>query len=338
MKRLLRPTIVIPVVLGAALVVAFLTIADVRKVFALALGFQRVYLLYFFLLMLVYTLVRGVQWHYLLDRLDIRAPVRSQVFAFAVGEITKSLPIGNYFQNYLLKLSQGTNFARSAVATTLILATEVAVSLVALLALGLGVWSDWLRPAILIGTAAFMLLCALITLLRGAARLPAWFTRARPAQRFLAELEHYRGGVRALACPRVLGVETFLCAIYLITAAVGLYVIARGLGVTSLSLWQAAAVYFFSLAVGLILPLPVDFGVIEVSGIGALLIFGVGDSAAVAIMLLNRVFSTASAVVIAFAAIAALRGEFVATLRAGSARRDARGTAGARDAEPVRHA
>ncbi|HST90368.1 MAG TPA: lysylphosphatidylglycerol synthase transmembrane domain-containing protein [Ktedonobacterales bacterium] len=338
MKRLLRPTFVIPVVLGAALVVAFLTIADVRKVFALALGFQRAYLLYFFLLMLVYTLVRGVQWHYLLDRLDIRAPVRSQVFAFAVGEITKSLPIGNYFQNYLLKLSQGTNFARSAVATTLILATEVAVSLVALLGLGLGDWSDWLRPAILIGTAAFVLLCVLITLLRGAARLPVWFTRARATQRFLAELEHYRGGVRALARPRVLGVETVLCAIYLLTAAVGLYVIARGLGVTGLSLWQAAAVYFFSLAVGLILPLPVDFGVIEVSGIGALLIFGVGDSAAVAIMLLNRVFSTASAIVIAFAAIAVLRGEFVATLRAGSARRDTRGTAGARDAEPVRHA
>src|SRR5690242_4749808 len=167
MKRLLRPSIVIPVVLGAALVVAFLTIADVRKVFALALGFQRAYLLYFFLLMLVYTLVRGVQWHYLLDRLDIRAPVRSQVFAFAVGEITKSLPIGNYFQNYLLKLSQGTSFARSAVATTVILATEVAVSLAALLALGLGDWSGWLRPAILIGTAAFLLLCALITQLRG---------------------------------------------------------------------------------------------------------------------------------------------------------------------------
>ena len=335
MKRLLRPTIVIPVVLGAALVVAFLTIADVRKVFALALGFQRVYLLYFFLLMLVYTLVRGVQWHYLLDRLDIRAPVRSQVFAFAVGEITKSLPIGNYFQNYLLKLSQGTNFARSAVATTLILATEVAVALVALLALGLGVWSDWLRPAILIGTAAFMLLCALITLLRGAARLPAWFTRARVGRRFLAELEHYRGGVRALARPRVLAVETFLCASYLLTAAVGLYVIARGLGVTGLSLWQAAAVYFFSLAVGLILPLPVDFGVIEVSGIGALLIFGVSDSAAVAIMLLNRVFSTASAIVIAFAVITVLRGEFVATLRAGSAGRG-KGKAGARDAEAVR--
>ncbi len=335
MKRLLRPTIVIPVVLGAALVIVFLTIADVRKVFALALGFQRAYLLYFFLLMLVYTLVRGVQWHYLLDRLDIRAPVRSRVFAFAVGEITKGLPVGNYFQNYLLQLSQGTNFARSAVATTLILATEVAVSLAALLALGLGDWSGWLRPSILIGVAAFVLLCLLINLLRGAARLPVWFTGARPAQRFLAELEHYRGGVRALARPRVLAVETFLCAIYLLTAAVGLYVVARGLGVTSLSLWQAAAVYFFSLAVGLILPLPVDFGVIEVSGIGALIIFGMGDSAAVAIMLLNRVFSTASAVVIAFAAISMLRGEVAATLRAGSA---SRGKVGTRDAEPVRHA
>lgn len=80
---------------------------------------------------------------------------------------------------------------------------------------------------------------------------------------------------------------------------------------------------------------------IEVSGIGALLIFGVGDSAAVAIMLLNRVFSTASAIVIAFAVIAVLRGEFVATLRAGRPHPPTpspREERGSRGAEPVRHA
>jgi len=63
-------------------------------------AFDKLYLLSYLVLMAAYTAVRGVQWHDLLAALEIDAPLRSQVFAFLVGEVTKSIPIGNYVQNY----------------------------------------------------------------------------------------------------------------------------------------------------------------------------------------------------------------------------------------------
>jgi hypothetical protein len=57
-------------------------------------AFDKLYLLYVLLLMAAYTAVRGAPWHDLLAALEIDAPLRSQVFAFLVGEVTKSIPIG----------------------------------------------------------------------------------------------------------------------------------------------------------------------------------------------------------------------------------------------------
>ncbi len=57
--------------------------------------------------------------------------------------------------------------------------------------------------------------------------------------------------------------------------------------------------YFFSLAVGLLFPVPVDFGVMEASGTGGFLAYGAQEFAAVSAMLLNRVLSLASSLVIA---------------------------------------
>jgi len=103
----LKPKVLIPLILSVALIVALLAFADVKKVIALIEGFQKIYLLWFLLLMVAYEIVRGTQWYFLLRALDIRVPVRTQIFAFAGGEVTKSMPIGNYFQNYLLQQSKG---------------------------------------------------------------------------------------------------------------------------------------------------------------------------------------------------------------------------------------
>ena len=109
MKTLLKPKVLIPIILSVALIVALLAFADIKKVAAVLSSFQKIYLLWFFLLMVVYEVVRGAQWHFLLKLMDIRVPLRTQIFAFAAGEVTKSMPIGNYFQNYLLQQSKGTD-------------------------------------------------------------------------------------------------------------------------------------------------------------------------------------------------------------------------------------
>ncbi|MGZ3585401.1 MAG: lysylphosphatidylglycerol synthase transmembrane domain-containing protein [Ktedonobacterales bacterium] len=319
MRKLLRPRIVIPAVLGAGMIVALFTLADARKVLDVILGFQHSYLLYFFGLMVIYEIVRCIQWHYLLRSLGIRAPLRSQVFAFAVGEITKSLPIGNYFQNYMLRQSQGTNFGLSSVATSLILLTEVVVSLVGVEILGLDGWNGWLRPTILIGVAIALLVGAFATWLfrqsRDAVDRRIWAIRHPTLRRVVEELDHYRQGIGTIARPRILSIQTVLSAMYLSAAAIGLYVLARGAGAGDISLGEAMAVYFFSLAVGLIVPIPLDIGLIEFSGIGAFLAIGVGRDVAIGVMLLNRILSLGAATLIAVIVMLCLPGELRAALR-----------------------
>src|SRR6185312_7661556 len=101
-----KPKVFIPLVLGVALIVALISFSDIHKVLRLMAGFQRLYLLYYLLLMIAYEVVRGIQWHYSLTRLDVRAPLSAQIVAFALSEVTKVLPIGNYFQNYVLQQAE----------------------------------------------------------------------------------------------------------------------------------------------------------------------------------------------------------------------------------------
>jgi hypothetical protein len=68
--RLLRPKIILPLLLSTSLLAA----------------------LYFLLLIAAHTAVRGAQWHELLAALEIDAPLRSQMFAFLVGEVTNPAP------------------------------------------------------------------------------------------------------------------------------------------------------------------------------------------------------------------------------------------------------
>jgi uncharacterized membrane protein YbhN (UPF0104 family) len=125
----------------------------------------------------------------------------------------------------------------------------------------------------------------------------------------LAELARFRRGVVALVRPKRITLQAVLCAAYLTTAGAAMYVLALGLGVDQLSLWQMLGIYGFSLASGLILPLPVDLGVVELTGAGALIASGVGREEAISIMLLNRLLNVGSALAIAGVGVLFLRGE-----------------------------
>jgi len=79
-------------------------------------------------------------------------PFNARLFSFAGGEATRFLPIGNYFENYLLTAAEGVDFGFSSAVTTVTVLLEVAVSLTGLVILGLGNWW-WIRPLILLGCA-----------------------------------------------------------------------------------------------------------------------------------------------------------------------------------------
>ena len=315
MRRLLHPKIILPLLLGASLLAALLAFADVKKVVALMTAFDKLYLLYYLLLMAVYTAVRGVQWHDLLAALEIDAPLRSQVFAFLVGEVTKSIPIGNYVQNYILQQARGTDFGRSSAATTLIVLIEVAVALSGVALLGLGDWTGWLRPLIIGGVAGTLLLVwAYRRFHRHAARTPRWLREHATVRRALAEVRQFRAGAAALFHPRILVVALLLGAVYVTIAGAALYLIVRGLGL-GVSFWQVLAVSYFSLGFSLIVPIPLDIGVVGISAVGAFLAVGVSKTDAVGAVLINRALSIGIALIIALIGTAILRDEVRAALR-----------------------
>jgi uncharacterized membrane protein YbhN (UPF0104 family) len=315
MKKLLHPKVVIPVILSFAVLAGLLFFGNIEQVIRLMEGFAHLYLLWFIILMVVYEVVRGVQWHYLLQSMDIRVPLRAQIFAYAVGEVTKSVPVGNYFQNYVLQEAEGTDFARSSAATTFIILIEVFVSLMGVAIIGLGAWSSWLRPVILIGLPVFGFIAWAAHAWHVHPRTPQWVKEHKSLLQALDAFKKFRAGAAALFRPHVVGIAVLLGAIYVIVGASALYLVVRGLGIGGVSLWQVWAVYFFSLAFSLIIPVPMDIGATEISGVGAFLAVAMSKSDAVGAMLVNRALSLGSAIVIALIIMMILHDQFRAALR-----------------------
>jgi hypothetical protein len=315
-RKLLAPKVVIPIVLGVALIGALVGVSDAGAIASVMHRLKPEYAIGFVLLMVVYETIRGFQWHVLLRGLGVQVPFRAQAFSFVLGEATRTAPIGNYFQNYLLTRIEDEDFGRTSAATTLIVLTEVGWSLIAIVVIGVDGWT-WLRPLILVGLAVFAALALLVYRIERGASAPHWTKRHKLTRTALDELARFRRGVATLVHPRPLTAEALLCAAYLAVAAVALYVLTLGVGVDSVSLWQMLAIYAFSLAAGLILPLPIDLGVVELTGAGALVATGLSREVAVSIMLLNRLLSVGAAIVIATLGTLFLRDELGEALHQG---------------------
>jgi uncharacterized protein (TIRG00374 family) len=297
----------------------------VAEIVPLVERFQRVYLLYFLLLSLAYEIVRCAEWHFLLRALGIRAPLRTSIFTFTVGEVTRDLPIGNYVPAYVLQRGQGTDFGLASSASLLTMLVEVAVCLAAVLVIGIDDWI-WLRPLILIGCVIFALLAWILYRWH---HLPHEFTfhprlqrvmRYPLARRALDELRQFAQGEVTLLRPTVVGISAALAATYLILGGLGIFLVIAGLGL-SLPWYQALAVYCVSVALAAIAPMPMDIGTIELGGTGALIALGLTRSAAVSVVLLNRVLSFGAVLVLASIVFALLSGEARQALEQRSAQR-----------------
>lgn len=324
----LRPNVVIPLLLVGGLVFALLSLTDIRKVIALMVSFPPTDLLLFLGLMVAYEVVRGVQWIMLLRALRLKSSLRTELFAFSVSEVTKALPIGNYVQNYLLQESeQHEDFGRTSAATTLIILLEVCVSLLGVLIFGDGSWTMILRILIIIGVAVAALVVWLGLKYGQRHDAPQWMQKRKFLRTALEKLHNFADGVRDLLHPRTLALAAGLSALYLVIAAVGLFVIALGLHI-QVSFTQTLSVYLLSLAISLIFPLPVDIGVLEISMLGAFAAVGVNRNAGLGASLLNRILSIGASIVITAIALTILNRELRAALRGGQQRRAGQGDKG----------
>ena len=101
-----------------------------------------------------------------------------------------------------------------------------------------------------------------------------------------------------------------LAVFYLAVAGTQYYVIVRALGIGNLSIWHAIGAYLFGLGAGLILPVPTDIGVQEITGVGALHALSVSVTQAVSITIIFRILNLVTAIVVAMITFAVLRQEF----------------------------
>jgi hypothetical protein len=307
-------------VLGISLLVGVLAFGNVGNVVALMLRFPHAALPLVLLLVVVYEVLRCAQFSVLLKSLGVDVPLDRQVFAFLAGEIAKYAPLGNYFPNYLLRRSDDVDFGLSSAATTMMVLIQVAVSLAGLVILGIDGW-DWLRPLIVIGLVVAGLAVWAAYRAHLSPHPPVWMLRWRWVRRGLDELRRFRDGTtEELIHPRTLSYATALGAAYVFIGGLILYVLIRGLGFSGVTFWEAQAAYDFSLAFALIFPLPIDFGTLEVSTVGALLAVGLERSAAVGVALLDRLVLMGGAVIIFVPALFVLRNAVHYTFRRKSPR------------------
>ncbi len=319
LRPYLRPRVLVTVAVVLALLAGLLAFGNVSQMVKLLAGFHPAALAIFFAVMVAFEAMRWVQWHFMLVSLGIRVPRRTEIFVYMTGEVTKDLPGGIFFPDYLLKRSQGTDFGLASSATMLMTILEVAISLTGLLILGIDAW-PWLRPLILVGSFAFLLV--VWTLYRWHhhphqhrphPRLLA-LLRHRLVRKSLDELSQFGQGEATLLHPHVLTIGSLFSATYLALGGLGLYVIIAGLGIPRVSVWQALAAYFFTVVFAAIIPLPMDFGSTEVSGTGALLAMGVARSGAVASVLIQRGLNLLCTLIIAAVTFLVLHDELRAAL------------------------
>lgn len=334
MKKLLQPKVILPAFLSIGLLAGLLTFGDIRKTVGLMANFKHIDLLWFVCLVGLYELVRGYQWHFLLKHLGIHVPLKGQVFAFLLGEITKNMPIGNYFQNYVLQEVGDEDFGRTSAATTLVVFNEVAVSIVGVVLIGVGTWNSWLRPTIVVGLLAFSALVWGVYRVYRHTGPPKWVTDRKHTSLVWRELVNFRGGARDLIHPRILCTTFALTSVYSFIAGFTLYVTARGIGIHAATLLESLSVYLFGLGFSLTFPVPVDIGITEVSMVGAFLAVGVGQSRATGAVLIFRALNILSAIFIVAISLVFLHEELRLVLRGRGRNRQDRERAGEEESAP----
>jgi uncharacterized membrane protein YbhN (UPF0104 family) len=298
LRQLIRPRIILPGVFSLAIIGGLLAFANVGKLADLIAGLEPRYLAVAVVLMLAYNGARAAQWFYLLDHLGVVSPRRDQALAYIGGALTKYLPGGSYFQNYLLYETTGVDPALSSVATTLIVLTEPVVAMIFVFLLGVDDWV-WLRWLIGIGLPLALAFAAGVYLLIESPRQPRWLTSLRLYQLLADELVRFRDGLAKMAHPSILATQAAMTAVFVLLEGAALYMVAIALRIDNLSVSGALAAYCFSVTVALVVPIFTDLGTLEAGGVAALIVMGVSRHGAVGIMVLDRALIIAVAFVLA---------------------------------------
>jgi uncharacterized membrane protein YbhN (UPF0104 family) len=262
------------------------------------------------LLTFPYLAARLLVWHILLRQLRITIPWRQMTVAFAAGELTKSLPAGVYVQVFLLgQLSHfhRASLVRSTLATTAMLGLE---SLIAIpLAIVVGVpGQPWVSSALFSIVGAWLVALAVTAVLVRAGTTSAVARRVPWLAGLLPVANDALAAARELLSPQTLRAVP-PTAVYMAVYVVDLYAILIAAGIHSLSIAAVMGTYALMVLAVILIPIPTELGITEITGLNLLLAYGLPRSAAAIVILSLRLLTTGMTILVASVILIALRAE-----------------------------
>lgn len=294
LRHVLKPQVVLPVLLAAALLVFAFNLGDLGKVVARLRDLPLRVLGISVGAAAVYLGCKSVQLRLMLRRIGVRIPSRSFWLAFAVGELTVTLPLGLFSQNWVLSASRRVHVGRSSAATVMMLLVEIATVFLFLAIIAIPGWSEvrWIAIGLL---AVFVAIVACALLFEDKARkLPERFHREWLKDIAKGAIE-LLDGLRKLCTPSTIAVSLVLAAIYLGALGTAFWQVGRGMHVQHLSFLDATTIYMFSLAVILIgAGLISQIGTVDLLGMVIARAWGIGYTDGLAMMLGFRIVWTGS--------------------------------------------
>lgn len=305
-SRQLGPAGRLPVIVGTLVGLAlFAYVVDIASHADLlgGLGIVILHLGWLILLMAIpYFGLRAFTWHLLLRQVGVEAPLRRTVAAFCAGELTKSLPLGAYLGSYAIARierlgEQG--MVAAAVATTGLDVTIGVITFVAAMIIGVP-GNDWVR-FVLVGIAGAWIVLYLLIWLGIRCR--------RPTSALGRVLREVAEAARRLATPTLLRTVATTAA-YLAISVLVLWLILDALALGRLGIGAAVTTIVVTSLVNVILPIPIELGITEISGVGILSSFGVEPREAAVAMISYRLATTGSLTIVVLAALASLRGAY----------------------------
>lgn len=257
-----------------------------------------------------YFALRALTWRLLLDQVGVHAPEREQLAAFSSGELTKSLPGGIYLQAYVLARLE--NFTErqvvgAAVATTGMDVMIGTVSFLTAFAIGLP-RNPWFRVLLAAVAGAWVLLYF------GAWLIGSWWhpQRREHAPRWARWVGRIIVEVFESAT-RLVRPETWrplaTTTVYLLSYVVILYLVLQALEIHQVTFLGAIGVLAITNMANMLLPIPFELGLTEVTGVGVLMAYGVDAPTAAVAMLAYRVVTTGALTVLVGGILIALRDE-----------------------------
>ncbi|HEX5314602.1 MAG TPA: hypothetical protein VFX38_06845, partial [Gammaproteobacteria bacterium] len=114
---ILRPKIVLPILLAAALFAVAFKLGDLGTVLARVQAIPLWAMALALAGAVVYLAFKLLQFRHLVTNLGLRPDWRRLMLAFCVGELSVTLPFGIFAQNWILSVGSKEDFGRSSAAT-----------------------------------------------------------------------------------------------------------------------------------------------------------------------------------------------------------------------------